>query len=168
MKLIDKAQIVAEIEKCYNECLKRAKVIDSDYWSIKADAYRNVLVVLYGTLEVKKVNLEKKINKYISDNFFGSETIGFFANRTKEEPNDQEVIEKATELRDRIESLEKSATKVEIKKDDNLVKEIKRIRRKIRNLKKKLIAQPENPVVKTEIEELEILVEKMKIEREVK
>ena len=85
-----------------------------------------------------------------------------------EEPNDQEVIEKATELRDRIESLEKSATKVEIKKDDNLVKEINRIRRKIRNLKKKLIAQPENPVVKTEIEELEILVEKMKIEREVK
>ena len=45
---------------------------------------------------------------------------------------------------------------------------IKRIRRKIRNLKKKLIAQPENPFVKTEIEELEILVEKIKIEREVK
>ena len=91
MKLIDKDQIVAEIEKCYNECLKRAKVIDSDYWSIKADAYRNVLVILYVTLEVKKVNLEKKINKYISDNFFGSETIGFFANRTKEEPNDQDI-----------------------------------------------------------------------------
>ena len=85
-----------------------------------------------------------------------------------EEPDDREVIEMASELKARIESLEKSDTKVEIKKDDNLVKEIKRIRRKIRNLKKKLIAQPENPVVKTEIEELEILVEKMKIEREVK
>ena len=45
---------------------------------------------------------------------------------------------------------------------------MRKIERKIRNLKKKLIAQPENPVVKTEIEELEILVEKMKIEREVK
>ena len=85
-----------------------------------------------------------------------------------EEPDDQEVIEMASELKARIESLEKSDTKVEVKKDDNLVKEIKRIRRKIRNLKKKLIAQPENPVVKTEIEELEMLVEKMKIEREVK
>ena len=91
MKLIDKDKIVAEIEKCYNECLKRAKVIDSDSWNAKADAYRNVLVILYGTLEVKKVNLDKKINKYISDNFFGSETIGFFANRTKEEPNDQDI-----------------------------------------------------------------------------
>ena len=84
-------KIVTEIEKCYNECLKRAKVIDYDYCSIKADAYRNVLVILYSTLEVKKVNLDKKINKYISDNFFGSETIGFFANRTKEEPNDQDI-----------------------------------------------------------------------------
>ena len=85
-----------------------------------------------------------------------------------EEPNDQEVIEMASELKARIESLEKSDTKVEIKKDDNLVKEIKRIRRKIRNLKKKLISQPENQFVKSEIEELEKTVEKMKIEREVK
>ena len=60
MKLIDKDKIVAEIEKCYNECLKRAKVIDYDYWNAKADAYRNVLVILYGTLEVKNVGLEKK------------------------------------------------------------------------------------------------------------
>lgn len=85
-----------------------------------------------------------------------------------EEPDDQEVIEKATQLRARIESLEKSDTKIEIKKDDNLVKEIKRIKRKIRNLKKKLIVQPENPFVKNEIEELEKTVEKMKTEREVK
>lgn len=85
-----------------------------------------------------------------------------------EEPDDREVIEMASELKARIESLEKSDTKVEIKKDDNLVKEIKRIRRKIRNLKKKLISQPENQFVKSEIEELEKTVEKMKIEREVK
>ena len=85
-----------------------------------------------------------------------------------EEPDDREVIEMASELKARIESLEKSDTKVEIKKDDNLVKEIKRIRRKIRNLKKKLICQPENQFVKSEIEELEKTVEKMKIEREVK
>lgn len=91
MKLIDKDKIVAEIEKCYNECLKRAKIIDYDDWNAKADAYRNVLIILDDTIEVKKVDLEKKINKYISDNFFGSETIGFFANRTKEEPNDQDI-----------------------------------------------------------------------------
>ena len=85
-----------------------------------------------------------------------------------EEPNDQEVIEKASQLRARIESLEKSTTNVEIKKDDNLVKEIKKAKRKIRSLKKKLIAQPKNPFVKSEIEELERMIEKMKIEREVK
>ena len=54
-------KIVAEIEKCYNECLKRAKVTDYDYWNAKADAYRNVLVILDDTLEVKEADLEKEI-----------------------------------------------------------------------------------------------------------
>ena len=47
-------KIVAEIEKCYNECLKRAKITDYDYWSAKADAYRNVLVIPDDTIEVKE------------------------------------------------------------------------------------------------------------------
>ena len=64
MKLIDKDKIVAELEKCYNECLKRAKVIDSDYWIAKADAYRNVLVILDDTIEVKEVDLAKEIDKF--------------------------------------------------------------------------------------------------------
>ena len=85
-----------------------------------------------------------------------------------EEPNDQEVIEKATELRDRIESLEKSATKVEIKKDDNLVKEIKRIKRKIRNVKKKLLVQPEDPFLQNELEEMITRVELLKNRKGVK
>ena len=58
MKLIDKNALVAEIEKCYNECLKRAKITDPHYWYAKADAYRNVLVVLNDTLEVKEVQEE--------------------------------------------------------------------------------------------------------------
>lgn len=58
-------KIVAEIEKCYNECLKRTKVIDYDYWNAKADAYRNVLVILYGTIEMKDVDLEKEIDEVI-------------------------------------------------------------------------------------------------------
>ena len=64
MKLIDKDKTVAEIEKLYNECLKRAKITDSDYWNAKADAYRNVLVILDDTLEVKEVDLEKEINEW--------------------------------------------------------------------------------------------------------
>ena len=36
-------------------------------------------------------DLEKAINFYIENNFFGSETLGFFSNRTKEEPNDQDI-----------------------------------------------------------------------------
>ena len=62
------SEIVAEIEKCYNECLKRAKVIDYDYWSAKADAYRNVLVILDDTIEVKEVDLEREIDNWICDN----------------------------------------------------------------------------------------------------
>lgn len=55
------SKIVTEIEKCYNECLKRSKVIDSDYWNTKADAYRNMLTILDDSIEVKEVDLEKEI-----------------------------------------------------------------------------------------------------------
>ena len=58
---IDKSAVVAEIEKCYNECLKRAKITDSDYWNAKADAYRNVLAILDDTLEVKEVDTDKML-----------------------------------------------------------------------------------------------------------
>ena len=85
-----------------------------------------------------------------------------------EEPDDREVIEKATQLRSRIESLEKSDTKVEIKKDDNLVKEIKRIKRKIRNVKKKLLVQPGDPFLQNELEEMKTRVELLKNRKEVK
>ena len=67
MKLIDKDVLVAEIEKCYNECLKRAKITDPDYWNAKADAYRNVLAILDDTLEVKEVNLEEEIKEVQRD-----------------------------------------------------------------------------------------------------
>ena len=53
-QLIDKSALIAEIEKYYKECLKRAKITDPDYWNAKADAYRNVLVILNATLEVKQ------------------------------------------------------------------------------------------------------------------
>ena len=62
------SEIVAEIKKCYNECLKRAKVIDSDYWNTKADAYRNVLTILDDSIEVKEVDLEREIDNWICDN----------------------------------------------------------------------------------------------------
>ena len=64
MELIDKAAIVVEIENCYNECLKKAKIVDADYWNGHADAYRNVLTILDDTLEVKKVDLDREIRRY--------------------------------------------------------------------------------------------------------
>lgn len=69
MELIDKDAVIAEIEKCYNECLKRAKITDSDYWNAKADAYRNVLAILNDTLEVKEVDLEKEIDNVWNPHF---------------------------------------------------------------------------------------------------
>lgn len=76
-QLIDKSALVAKIEKCYNECLKRAKITDSDYWNAKADAYRNVLAILNDTLEVKEVELEKEINGYFKG--WGDNEVGCFA-----------------------------------------------------------------------------------------
>ena len=67
LQFIDKSAIVAELETRYNECLKRAKIINADYWNGCADAYRNMLVV-FDTLEVKEVDLEKEINLWVEDN----------------------------------------------------------------------------------------------------
>ena len=53
---IPKAALAANIEARYNECLKRAKIIDAEYWNGKADAYRDMLVVL-DDLEVKDMNV---------------------------------------------------------------------------------------------------------------
>jgi len=69
---IDKDALLAEIEARYNECLKRAKIVDAEYWNGKADAYRDMLVVL-DTLEVKEADLEKEMSEYFvehSDEFF--------------------------------------------------------------------------------------------------
>lgn len=82
----------------------------------------------------------------------------------QEEPDDQEVITKANELRAKIQFLESGAKKEEVV-EDGYLKEIKRLKKKIRNLKKKLESQKDNPFIKDEIKELEIKVEKLKIER---
>ena len=57
MKLIDQYAVVAEVVTRYDECLKRAKIIDAEYWNGKADAYRDMLVVL-GSPKIKEVDLE--------------------------------------------------------------------------------------------------------------
>lgn len=63
-----KGSLVAEIEERYNECLKRAKIIDSDYWNNNADAYHNVLAILNDTFEVKECEewpyVTKKVGSY--------------------------------------------------------------------------------------------------------
>ena len=38
-------------------------------------------------------DLEDEIGNYIENNFFGSETMGFFSNKTKEELNDKDVAD---------------------------------------------------------------------------
>ena len=86
MKLIDKAAVVEKLERLYN--LEYYNT--SDLSCGKKIMLRNILCFL-NNLEIKEFDLEKEINKYISDNFFGSQTLGFFANRTKEEPNDRDI-----------------------------------------------------------------------------
>lgn len=71
---IDKSAVVAEIEAHYNKCLKRAKIIDAEYWNGKAAAYRDMLVVL-DTLEVKEVDLEKEWKEFLKDGDVGFKEI---------------------------------------------------------------------------------------------
>ena len=54
---IDKSAVMENVEARYNECLKRAKIVDAEYWNGKADAFRDMLVVL-DTLDVKEVDLD--------------------------------------------------------------------------------------------------------------
>jgi len=61
---IKKSVLVKEIEKCYNECVKRAKITDGDYWYAKAVAHRDVLEILDNTLEVKDVDLDFMLHEY--------------------------------------------------------------------------------------------------------
>lgn len=65
---ISKSVLVAEVEARYNECLKRAKIIDAEYWNGKADAYRDMLVV-FDSLKIKEVDLKKEI--YDAEKRFG-------------------------------------------------------------------------------------------------
>ena len=39
-------KLYKKIESCRNECLKRAKITDKEYWEGKADAYLNVLTMI--------------------------------------------------------------------------------------------------------------------------
>ena len=96
MKLIDKDKIVTEIKRRV-EAIRKAfnepgilSGVDRTYANAQYDAFKSLLTFL-DTIETKEVDLEKEINDYISNNFFGSQTLGFFANRTKEEPNDQDI-----------------------------------------------------------------------------
>lgn len=91
---IDKAAVVAEIER---QQRKLCLLSQLDNVELRRDAaiqngvYYSFLSFI-NTLEVKEVDLEKEIGTYISDNFFGSQTLGFFSNRTKEEPNDRDIV----------------------------------------------------------------------------
>ena len=87
---IDKSALVAEIEKCYNECLKKAKITDSDYWNAKADAYRNVLVFLNDYLEAKEVDIEQ-LNKLL--NWWKEVTTEHSVYKVKEVDLEKEVID---------------------------------------------------------------------------
>lgn len=59
---INKAALAANIDARYNECLQRAKIIDAEYWNGKADAYRDMLVIL-DTFEVKEEPVSEDLEK---------------------------------------------------------------------------------------------------------
>lgn len=90
VQYVNKSALVAKIKKRFDEYSSSILKHYDACKEAKSQELGKILIIL-DTLDAKEVNLEKEINKYISDNFFGSETMGFFANRTKEEPNDQDI-----------------------------------------------------------------------------
>jgi hypothetical protein len=89
--LIDKDALAAEIEKLKEEVESQDFAAYTEAYIVGVKHTLETISDILDALEVKDVDLEKEINTYISNNFFGSETIGFYANRTKEEPNDQDI-----------------------------------------------------------------------------
>lgn len=67
MELIDKAVVVAEIENRIKETESMQPKFDQ-FWAGQISAFKGVLKIL-DTLEVKEVNLEKEVRKFIEDNF---------------------------------------------------------------------------------------------------
>ena len=90
VQYISKTALVAEIERRIDEYSSSILKHYDACKEAKAQELGKILTIL-DTLEVKEVALDKEITNYISGNFFGSGTMGFFSNRTKEEPNDQDI-----------------------------------------------------------------------------
>ena len=67
MKLIDKDQIVAEIERRKNLCEKISLDLrnqeNKDYYQGKAEAYKEMLDTL-NALEAKEVNLDEEVKRF--------------------------------------------------------------------------------------------------------
>lgn len=70
MKLIDKAAIVAEIERRIKETESMQPKFDQ-FWAGQISAFKGVLKIL-DTFEVKEVDLEKEIKKeYLNRRYYG-------------------------------------------------------------------------------------------------
>lgn len=71
VQYIDKSALSAEIDKRKNICKKIVLDLrteeNKDYYQGKAEAYKETLDLL-DTLEVKEVDLEKEVRKFIKDN----------------------------------------------------------------------------------------------------
>ena len=65
MKLIDKAALVAEIEKRIEETKSMQPKFDQ-FWAGQISAFKGVLKII-DTLEVKEVDLEKEIETHLKD-----------------------------------------------------------------------------------------------------
>ena len=77
-----------------------------------------------------------------------------------EDPNDQEVIDKANDLKARIESLEGNST-LDPEVEDSILNQKKRVKRKIRSINKKLKIRPENEGLLKDLRRWEKELEKL-------
>jgi hypothetical protein len=53
-------QIRQVVEKCYNNALEWSKIIDSEHWKTKADAYRTVISIIDYLVEKDEKSLKQR------------------------------------------------------------------------------------------------------------
>lgn len=82
---------VVEIINSTNPFIPDEDGKNSNYEAGKLDAATKILQIIDSLEEPVSEDLEEAINSYIENNFHGSQTLGFFSNRTKEEPNDEDI-----------------------------------------------------------------------------
>lgn len=94
MDYIKKEFLIGKLNKLLREIQGK-----STFQTIRSETAKEIITRIVDFINSEdsniEIDIEKEINDYISENFFGSETMGFFSTRTKEEPDWKDIASAA-------------------------------------------------------------------------